>query len=282
MALEEGARVQLAGSVRLAMPEPLRSSLGDRPCAYWDVREGLDDAPKDRGAQPFWLEHAGERVLVRPPYEVRARADRRREVLDAVDADLGAIEARIGALKDQLRSAQGPEASALAKERKSLAKVATLLYTTRAHARGKLHRSSSLKAQEAWIRANAHLVEGQAGSRSLSLAVDRWEVLLEPGDTVAAVGVVGREPLPAGIAGGGGYRERPTCWVLRGLDGEPPLILGVGEAAPRPPAERRKERSGGSSPHVPSALPPRQGMDPILKWTLILVGAAVALAWLLR
>ena len=66
-----------------------RSPLGGRECVYWDVREGLEDEPRSRGAVDFWLEDAGGRVLVRADgMRVEARAERREEVLGRVDDDI--------------------------------------------------------------------------------------------------------------------------------------------------------------------------------------------------
>ena len=268
--IRDGSVGRVVGAVRAAGP-PLRSPLGERPCVYWDVREGLGREPKDRDGRPFWLEDvAGDRVLVMTDaLVVEVRAHREKAVLDAVDADVAEVAARIRALKLRLREPNAP--SDVLEERKHLAKVATLLCALRAHARGNLHVGGSLPEQEHWIRTHAHLTKDQPGDKAVGLMVERWEVVIEEGQHLVVEGLFRVEPLPPGL-GSGGYRDRPNCMVVRASERSPVRVLGVGISAPQSPEDATP--AGGVDGDSPSPW-----ADPITRWTAAIVTAVAGFVW---
>lgn len=275
-ALADGARARVRGRVRRAA-EPLISGLGKHACVYWDVRESLRSPPSERGAQPFWLEDASGRVLVRAEaLEVDARAERERTLVSAADSDVKVVSARLKELKDRLREQQGAGVKPLITERRRLAKVATLLCAIRAHARGNVHVGGTPAGQEAWIRKNSHLAEGGPGARTVKLAVDRWEVVVADGDEVELEGVFRVEPLPPDLGMGGGYRDRPTCLVARGELAAPLFLRGVGAAAPV--AHSAPARPGSSAKAAAPARAGRAGRhDPQFERQVLAVVIAVAM-----
>lgn len=246
--LEDGAAARVEGVVRAAT-ELLRSPLLGRDCVYWEVRRGLGHAPERFEATWFWLEDATGRVLVRADaLDVDVRAERTKEVLETVAADHQALSQVLQGLKQQLKTAQGEEYNQLQKRRRELAKVATFLLAVRAHARGRLHLGGMTLAQQGrWIEENAPAQRPAEGGATIAMAVDRYEVVLAPGDTVVAEGVVATEPVPASMAVAGGYRDAPTARVLGPGDGGVVRLVGVGASQPQPP------------PPPDEAPPPRRG-----------------------
>ncbi len=251
--LEDGAAARVEGVVRAAT-ETLRSPLLGRDCVYWDVRRGLGHAPERFEATWFWLEDATGRVLVRADaLDVDVRAERTKEVLETVAADHQALSQVLQGLKQQLKTAHGEEHKQLKKKRAELAKVATFLLAVRAHARGRLHLGGMTLAQQGrWIEENAPTQRPAEGGATIAMAVDRYEVVLAPGDTVVAEGVVSTEPVPASMARGGGYRDAPSARVLGPGEGGVVRLVGVGASQPQPapppteePAPRRRPRGGG-------------------------------------
>jgi len=281
----EGAEVLLEGRVRpLRGSAPLRSKLTERPCVYWDVRRGIDEEPLESSGRDFWVRDATGEVLVRSErLRVRAPAERERMLTEAADADYREVSAHIRELKTKLRETQGEKMKPILRERQRLAKVATLLCAVRAHARGNVHLGGSLAGQAKWIEKNSHLV-GE-GARSVELITERWEVALEAEQVVRVRGVCRREPAPPGVAVVG-YRDRSDCLVMTPPeDGfvevvDPELREKMHAAAKRDVAEAepppQKQRPDGGAKRPPRA--DRQ----ILLWTVVLVGAAVALALLSR
>lgn len=234
--LASDARVRVSGVVRALADAPLESQIAKLPCVYWDVRNGLDDAPEDSAAQSFWIEDASGRVLIpEGRIDVDARAERRKTVLMTVANDLVAVENRLREIKDEQSRVAGAEASRLQREKKHLSKVATLLCAIRAHARGRVHGRGTLRSQEAWIRENSQLTAGGAlGAASTQLMADRWETVLRDGDAVDAIGVVSIEPAPPESMRGASYRSVATVTALREV-----RIVGTGASAPPTEAERR-------------------------------------------
>jgi hypothetical protein len=232
--LVDGELCRIVGTIRTADDTPLRSRLGQLPCVYWDVREGLSDDPAESESQSFWLEDATGRVLVRSDrFAVEARAVRQKTLLSAVATDLRAVSDRLKDLKEAIVRSAGDDAAALHRERKHLAKVATLLCAIRAHARGRVHLAGSLRSQEKWIRANTHLASGGGpGAATTNLMVDRWETVLQEGHRVEIEGMVTTEPAPPEIARGASYREAATVRVIVGRDTHGVRVVGRGEHAP--------------------------------------------------
>jgi hypothetical protein len=246
--VEDGASACVRGRVRAAAA-PLISALGERPCVYWEVREGLDGAPRERGAQPFWLEDGSGRVLVcTDSIAADMRAERERAVITSANADVQVVSQRLREVKRALRVRQGQGGKPLIAERKRLSKLATLLCAIRAQARGNVHIGGTLHGQEKWIRANAHLAEGGPGAGTVQLVVERWELVLAEGDEVEVEGAFHIEPLPPGVGAGGGYRDRPTGMIVRGDESSPVRLRGVGASAPIPREERREDRVSTPAP----------------------------------
>ncbi len=244
-ALEDGGTARIEGTIRLA-GEPLRSPLLGRSCAYWDVRRGLGHEPERRESSTFWIDHGAGRVLIRTAaLDVDVRAKRTEEVLATVSADHQVLSEKLRELKERRKRAAGDEAKRLAAERERLAKVATYLLAVRAHARGKLHLGGRTLAQQArWIEENAPK-EGD-GAATVRMTVDRYEVVLADGDTVVAEGVVTVEPIPASLAGGGGYREQPVARVLG--PGPSGVVRITGVSASQPQAPPPVTRAGATTP----------------------------------
>lgn len=276
-----GRVARVRGVVRRAQGEPLASRLGRRACVYWDVRSGLDDAPDDRDGQDFWVEDPSGKVLVRGAHVVAdVRAERQRQVVRAADADQAALAARLRDLKLELRSAAGARAKALIDERKRLAKVVTVLLAVRAHGRGRVHVGGSLSAQERWIR--EHASSAPEGVRSLELVTEEWEVVLGEDQEVEVEGFAQVERGPA-AAGGGGYRDVPTCLVLTQTPtGQPVRVRGLGEAAPtvlppaRPP-ERKASRPSAAESKSERAR--RRRFEVAVLAVVTTIAALTALTW---
>jgi hypothetical protein len=224
--------VRITGTVSAA-ETPLTSRLGGRRCVYWDVRNGLDDDPRELEKQSFWLEDESGRVLVIGDHlEVDARAERKRQLLAVADADTAALSERLRALKAELRTVQGTAAAKLHRERERLALVATFLLASRAHARGKVHLGGSARAQAEWIREHAATVSEGPGAATATMSVEAWEVVIEEGQRVSVEGPCRTELLDADLGQSDGYRSRPTGRVLRGSAGAPLRVTGVGAIAP--------------------------------------------------
>lgn len=229
--LEDGAPARVEGSVRLAAGTTA-APLSGRAVVYWDVRRGLDITPERHGLVPFWLEDATGRILIPDEsLEVGVRARRARDVLETISRDISVVSDQIRSIKRRIKNGQGGRG--LRDEQARLARTATFLCAVRAQARGRTHFAKmTLSEQAAWIeaQADAHREEGGATVR---VAVDRYEVVIVEGDPLIAEGVVAVEPMPPEMGGPGGYRDQPTCRVLRpGPDGVV-RILGVGRAAPQ-------------------------------------------------
>jgi len=212
-AAEPGQKVCVTGVVRAA-GEVLRSPLMGRECVYWDVRRGLRHEPERRGAVAFWVDDGSGRILVRTDaLSVDVAAQRARETIRAADADTKAVGARLRRIKRQRKEAEGDTAKQLQVEHARLAKLVTFIHVVRAHARGKVHLGGKTFAEQtAWIEANAPQANAEAEA-TVAIAVDRFEVVIAPGDHVSAEGRVAAEPAPAGASAS--YRESPRCLALR-------------------------------------------------------------------
>ncbi|AKF10990.1 hypothetical protein [Sandaracinus amylolyticus] len=276
--LREGSVARVRGRVRRAH-EVITSSLGQRACVYWDVRQGLASAPHAHGAVDFWLEDASGRVLIRAAsMRVEARAQRREEVLGQVARDIDDVSRRQRAVKDAIRRGEGGTAKALHAERRRLAELATLLCAMRAHARGRVHVGGSLQGQDAWIRAHAETAESGPGASTLRLVIEQWEVVLEERDEVEIEGECALEAAPPGT-GPGGYRERASCLALRAPSGGTLEVRGVGATGAGEPIARHPSR------RAPPVVPERPATDPgrvLTGAVAVVVGVLVLLAWLTR
>ncbi len=215
---------------------------------YWDIREGLDDAPREREGQSFWLEDGTGRVLVNgTALDVDARPQRRQAVLAAVETDLAALTSRLKTLKALRGKSQGTAERDLAAERARLSLAVTLLCAIRAQARGRLHlKGLSLHQQDRWIRDRAHLTEGGPGANATRLIVERWEVVLQEGQQVEVEGIVSIEPAPSELARGTSYRDVATISVLRPAHADGVRVTGLGAVAPPTVEERRAWTSYGA------------------------------------
>ena len=76
------------------------------------------------------------------------------------------------------------------------------------------------------------------------MLTERWETVIEVGQTITASGVVSVEPAPADLARGAIYRDGPTVKVLRGRDARGVSITGLGAAAPLGEGEKRALAAG--------------------------------------
>lgn len=197
------------------------------------MRAGLHAEAEERAAQDFWLDTEAGSVLVRAErLELEARAVRQKQVLAVVDGEIEQVSEAIRELKQLQREAGGRSAAEFGSERRRLAKVATLLCAVRAAARGRVHMKGTLESQAKWIAANSHLADGGAGSKSVGLSVDRWEITIEEGQRVEVEGICQEEAILATLAACDGYRSRPTALVLRAPAEAPIRVVGVGEIAP--------------------------------------------------
>ncbi|UJR85606.1 hypothetical protein [Sandaracinus amylolyticus] len=276
--LRDGSHARVRGRVRRAR-ELVTSSLGQRACVYWDVRQGLASTPHARGAVDFWLEDASGRVLIRAEsIRVEARAHRAQEVLGKIDRDIDEVARRQRAVKDALRRGGGGAMKELHAEKRRLAELATLLCATRAHARGRVHVGGSLEGQQAWIRAHAETTEPGPGA-TMRLVIEQWEVVLAEGDEVEIEGECALEAAPPGT-GAGGYRERASCLVLRAPAGGTLEAHGVGASgvSETPPSTRARRRAAAAVRERP---PPDPG-HVLTGAVALVVGVLVLLAWLTR
>jgi hypothetical protein len=273
--LESGARARVVGTIRRARGV-LTSELAKKPCVYWDVRAGLLEAPTRSEALDFWLEDESGRVLIiAKDLKVEALGERREEILRVADADHANVERRIRELKELLKTVSGPRAGQLQRERKALAHSLTLLLAIRAHARRRVHRAGSLRDQERWIAEQAK--KGDGDHRSVKLMVESWEVVLEEGQRVEIEGVAAIEPVPPGVGEGGGYRERPTCTVLRAPEGGELRITGVGASA-LPQATREGK---WTDPVRVVREPSRVTFErAVIAGLVVLLAAALLLSWM--
>jgi hypothetical protein len=283
--LESGAIAIVEGTVRPVSSVLLRSPLGDEECVYWEIRGALDASPERRDAIDFWLEAGGRRVLVRGDgLAASVRAERERELVEAAEADVRTVEERLRWLKEERRRAAGSRASELNRERKKLATLATLLYAIRAHARRRTHGKRSFEGQAKWIEANRHLLEAQdVATATVSVLVDRWELTIDPGQTVRVEGRFLRAPLPASLSGRGGYRQSSDGWVVEAPPDGPVRVHGIGAEAPRTPEERRRAAppEAGDGPAVgPLALLDRWDPATVRRAQLVAGGVAIVL-WVL-
>ncbi len=265
----EGSVVKLAGVVRLAHDQPLRSQLKNKPAVCWEVREGLHDQAKAREGQDFWVDtDQGPVLIVAQHLQLDARAERSVEVLAIVDAEIDDVSSRLREIKKEKRTKAGPGAAELNREQKRLAKVATLLCAIRAQARGRVHLSGTLASQQEWIRKNAHLAQGGPGGSSAQLAIEGWEIAIEEGQSVEVEGICLTEAIPPGLASTDGYRSRLTGLVMRGSEDSPLRVIGKGAIAASLTERGPRER-------VPE--PPLVDPGKSLRWTLGVGLALVAL-----
>lgn len=276
-----GSVCTVAGTIRRAGAALLTSPLGERPCVYWEVNRAVgDDEPERFEGQDFWIEDATGRALVRAErIRVDARADRRQQAIEEIDADVQAVSDRLRELKKARKRAAGPAASKLAKEQRRLKKLATLLCAIRAHARGNVHVGGTKEGQQKYIRERSAGLRQGEGGRALALMGERFEVVLSEGASIQVVGLCEQGPVPAGVQHAGGYRDAPTCLQIRAPAGGELLLLGLGADAPvYPDTSWIQEESKGR----PGA---RSDNSSVILWAaLVTVLAVVAgvVAWLLR
>ncbi|MEM9068435.1 MAG: hypothetical protein AAGE52_08005 [Myxococcota bacterium] len=272
--LASGEEAIVRGSVQ-SFQGPQRSPIGGHECVYWDTRPRVGAEPEQRSGTPFWVVDATGKVLVLPR-EVLVRGPQAREqaVVEAAAGDIAAVSHRIRAIKQELR--ESPDGD-LRRERRRLAKLATVLCAIRAHARGNVHRGGTLEGQQRFIDANLHLVQDGDGEKTIRLMMSRFEVLLCDGEKVRVSGRFAVEPMPAGIEGAQGYRDRATCIVVR--SGATQATV-ESERVPAPAWVRHTPKQsageGSNSDAENDALPPPH-RDPIVRATAVLTALAVAL-----
>lgn len=273
--LRNGQLATIAGQVAAAAP--LGRSPSGVECVYWDQRNGIDEAPVARSGHPFWVSDGAGRVLILgDDVTVRARADRSEQVVEMATAEMAVLSEELRSLKERLKQEDEPELRA---RRRHLAKVATLLCSLKAHARGRVHGKGTLASQAAWIQKNRHLADDGPGSATTRLAVEVWEMTLSPGDAVTVEATFRVEPVPPGIGVGGGYRDRPTCVVARGA-----RLVGQGDARPLRPPEIAALRGPSASGPPDRAGPRPRGRSPFEQTVrLVVCGVTVAATvyWLL-
>lgn len=275
--IESGTRATIAGSVRAAR-EPIRAGLTDRACVYWEITTGLGTEPVERGACPFWIEDESGKVLVLDaPLELDVRATRGEELFSVASADYDAISKRLREVKDALKAAAG-DAKALHAEKRKLAKIATLVCSVRAHARGRVHRGGSLANQQRWIEANAAIANEGPGAATAKLAVSRWESALEVGGQIELDAIFEIQPVPPDLGPGGGYRDRPMCLVARPLETGAVRVRGVGALAPRP-VEREAPPPGKHKTRSELTTTP-PATDPTIAIILSAMVLAAVIAWM--
>jgi len=256
---EDGQPVRLSGRVRLARhAEPLISPIGERPCVYYQVREliGVESVQELTEAQDFYLEDATGRALVevdRQRCQVEAAADRVHETMQVLDADIEEISRRLSRLKELMRGGNPAEQRKAHPAQQRLRKLATLLCSTRAHARGRIHGGRRTREQQAQlIRELSETfkdAEDVKWAGSLQLDAPRHEVLLVEGAEVTVEGIGRLEPDPDPAAAVH-YREVPLRLVVRAPSGGPLRITDTRTdpvPGPRPRKRRRPQPSAGAS-----------------------------------
>ncbi len=246
-----------------AAGELLVSALSQRPCVYWDVRDGLNDAPRRVSKSDFWLEDSEGRILVQSEHlRVDLRAERAKQLVAVAEADIAQLSARLRELKVRLRTEQGAAASTLRKERAHLAKVATFLHATRAHAAGKVHVGGSARKQERWLKEHGRAAPGSPGEATAMLLGEAWEAVIEVGQRVTLEGECSVEAVAPELLPAEGYRTRATARVLRGSPAAPLILVGSGDPARR------------SAPAKPAA--PGQTLSRATRHELVLAAVLVA------
>ena len=155
----EGELTRLTGRVRpLPGVELLSSPLTDLPCVYHEVRGGPAAEPTQPVAQDFFLEDdTGRARVVMERYQVFLDAQLTPSAFSALDADVNGVADRIRKLKKRMRDDHRPEQH---RDMRRLRELATLLCSTRAHARGKVHGKQTLAEQAALIRRLSKKFEG--------------------------------------------------------------------------------------------------------------------------
>jgi hypothetical protein len=271
--LKDGEEAIVLGVVEAAGP-PIEGPKG--PCVYWEKRKGMGSEPSERGGERFWVVDGDERVLV-PASELTdlsAKGDWAEEVVQVATSEIQAVSRELSELKDRLKKEDRPE---LRRRRKKLAKVATLLCSIKAHARGNVHGKGTLESQARWISKNEHLVGEGPGKATVDKAVNRLVVVLEAGDPVSLSGRFHREPVPPGLGTSGGYRDRPTCWIVRQAH-----VVGRKEAAaaatPPSPAEPAATRPES----FVERTSPTRTFDRGAITVVSVITAVAALLWLLK
>ena len=270
--LQDGEEAIVRGTIEAA--GPMVEGPSGEPCVYWEKRERMGSDASASGGERFWVVDGDARVLV-PTEELAslsAAGNWTQEVVELATSEISAVSAELSELKQRLKVKDSP---ALRRRRKKLAKVATLLCSIKAHARGNVHGKGTLESQERWIEKNRHLATEGPGSATVQKAVSRLLVVLEPGDRVTVSGRFRKEPVPAGLGGSGGYRDRPTCWVVRGAS-----VVGHEDASvdetPPSPEERRTRRSAQAETSGLGDIGRAKGATPFERKMLIAV-TAVAL-----
>lgn len=278
--LQDGEQAIVLGVVEAA--GPLLDGPDGEPCVYWEKRKGMGSDATERGGERFWVVDGEERVLVPVTEltELSAKGDWTEEVVQIATSEIQAVSRELAELKQQLKEQDRPE---LRRRRKKLAKVATLLCSVKAHARGKVHGKGTLESQARWIEKNKHLADDGPGQATMAKAVNRLVVVLEPGATVTVSGRFQREPVPPGLGASGGYRDRPTCWIVREAHvvGQKELAANATppspDAPPRPTSHSADERSTARSVEESMARFDRRAIAVVS----VITGIA-ALLWLLK
>ncbi len=273
--LTDGEAAIVVGQVEAA--GPLVEGPDGKPCVYWEKRKGMGSEATERGGERFWVVDGDERVLVPVAElaELEAKGDWTEEVVKIATSEIQAVSRELAELKDLLKRKDRPE---LRRRRKKLAKVATLLCSVKAHARGKVHGKGTLESQARWIEKNKHLAGDGPGKATIDKAVNRLVVVLEPGDPVTVSGRFQREPVPPGLGASGGYRDRPTCWVVRQAH-----VVGQREVAAEAtlPSPDAKPAPTDAQPTIARASP-TESFDRSAIAVVSVITMIAALLWLLK
>ncbi len=275
--LREGEEAIVRGTIEAA--GPLVEGPDGQRCVYWEKRQRMGAPASESGGDRFWVIDGEARVLV-PAEELTdlsAAGNWTQEVVTLATSEISAVSRELSDIKQRLRAKDDPE---LRRRKKHLAKVATLLCSVKAHARGKVHGKGNLTSQAEWIEKNKHLADDGPGKATIEKAVSRLLVVLEPGDPVTVSGRFRMEPMPPGLGSGGGYRDRPTCWVVRNAS-----VVGhagaSADATPPSPEQRQAAQATRSEKSARAELQRAKGATPFERKMLTFVTAVTLVGGLL-
>lgn len=238
---QEGQISQISGVVHL-VDTSLCTPHDNRPCAYYEVRDGLASRPARSEARSFVVEdQTGRALVVMEPerHEVSLVGRSVQEAIAVLDADINEVSDRLHDLKQQIRNGSPAEQRKLVPVIRRHRELATVLCAIRAHARGRTHIKGTLDEQEAYIRKTSAKFEESEAKRAHKLFVERQEATLVEGQRVTVRGYFQWEPDPDPAAMAGGYRSRPLRLTVRAPAGE--QLLVVGEGVDRAEGEQRAE-----------------------------------------
>jgi hypothetical protein len=247
---QEGQIAQISGVVHL-VDTSLCAPHDDRPCAYYEVRDGLAGRSVRSEARSFVVEdHTGRALVVMEPerHEVSLAGRSVKEAIAVLDADINELSERLHDMKQQMRNGSPSEQRELLPVIRRHRELATVLCAIRAHARGRTHIKGTLDEQEAYIRKTSAKFEESEAKRAHKLFVERQEATLVEGQRVTVRGYFQWEPDPDPTAAAGGYRSRPLRLTIRAPAGERLLVLGEGIERAAEGDPREGEGEGPAAP----------------------------------